>query len=92
MAVHTLHLDPVVDLTSALKLKVWLEDHLQAQEGVELDLGEVDRLTTAALQVLVAAKTSYGRIGLDYSLKALSPSAIGAISDAGLEPVLLSTN
>ncbi len=52
-------LPPIVDLAYAAQLKAILIEALELGQGVDIDAGDVQRVTTPCLQILVAAAVSF---------------------------------
>ena len=56
-------LPPVADLGYAATLKATLVEALDLRTGLDVDAGEVQRITAPCLQILVAAAKSFGEAG-----------------------------
>ncbi len=82
-------LPPVLDLLQATKLHEALLGALAAGQAVCLDGTEVERLTTPAAQVLMAAGAEAARRHLAFSLRNPSAALASGFTCLGLEQTLV---
>jgi anti-anti-sigma regulatory factor len=83
---HTL--PPVLDLAGAELLHQQLRAACAQDSGIALNGAEVERVSTACLQVMAAAARSMRDRGLPFTLDAPSPALSAALADLGLSPLL----
>jgi anti-anti-sigma regulatory factor len=86
MPVHAL--PPVLDLACAEDLHQKLQEACAQDGPVTLNGAAVERVSTACLQLLVAAAISARARGLAFALHAPSPVLRAAVEDLGLAPFL----
>ena len=81
-------LAPELDLAAASALRDALVASLDAGRGLELDASAVERISTACLQVLVAAARATQREGLAFRI--INPSHVlaGAVADLAILDLL----
>ncbi len=79
-----LSLPASLDLTGADALRTQLQDCLASHDTVLIDGSAVERVSTACLQVLVAARTEAGGQGQSFTLTAMSTALGSAVRDLGL--------
>jgi anti-anti-sigma regulatory factor len=77
-----------LDLTAADRLHGQLQDRLGRGEALLIEGGDVERVSTACVQVLVAAAASAREAGLAFRLAPASDILRHAVSDLGLAGVL----
>lgn len=77
-------LPPVMDMAAATELKATLEAALVAGNAVRIEAGDVQRVATPALQVLVAAATSFGERGTGFAFGDCAPALTEAVGALGL--------
>lgn len=87
---QSLHLPPVLDLMASASLCEQLRAGLLTGEPLTLDGSEVERVSTACLQVLTAAALSARSHGLAFKLRAPSTTLVDALADLGLDQNLFS--
>jgi anti-anti-sigma regulatory factor len=83
-------LPSTLDLLAATPLREVLRAHLENGSAIVLDGSKVERVSTACLQVLLAAALVARRRGGSFHLNAPSPALFDAVTDLGLIPHLLS--
>lgn len=81
-------LDPVIEGTAADALLRQLQERLNADQAVRLDGAQVNRISTAALQILAAAQASARARSLDFSIQAPSQPLETACHTLGLSRLL----
>jgi anti-anti-sigma regulatory factor len=79
-----------LDLLAATPLREVLRAQLENDSAIVLDGSKVERVSTACLQVLLAAALAARRRGGSFQLNAPSPALFNAVTDLGLIPHLLS--
>ena len=77
-------LPPILDMPAAIELKAALEAALAGGSAVQIEAGDVQRVATPALQVLIAAATSFGERGTSFAFGACAPAFTDAVSTLGL--------
>lgn len=86
-AAAPLRLGPAVEGAAVEALLTALQERLAAARGLDIDGRDVVRISTLALQVLVAARRSAARRSLGFTLAA-SPELARAAAEMGLTPHL----
>lgn len=81
-------LPPVLDLAGAELLHQKLRSVCAQESGIALNGADVERVSTAALQVLAAAARSLRARGLPFTLDTPSTPLASALADLGLSPLL----
>ena len=84
----SLTLDPVLDLRAAAPLKDALLQGLERKIPLLIDAGQVNRMSTACVQVLTAFMLEAQKIGTSLSLKNSSTAFDAAFADLGLAHIL----
>ncbi|MDJ0933052.1 STAS domain-containing protein [Breoghania sp.] len=74
------HLD--IEAATALKVALTVED--SAERNVCVNAGQVDRVGTACLQVLLAAGRTLNAEGRTFTIASPSPALLTACTDLGL--------
>lgn len=87
--VSKLVLPAVLDLTGAAELKRAIADALEQGHGMDIDAGEVRRITTPCLQILAAAASGFAKAGRSaMRFVALSPEFRDIVSTLALDESL----
>jgi anti-anti-sigma regulatory factor len=83
-AAPALQLPPVLDLAGAAPLQRRLLAHSEQGADIVIDGSQVERVSTACLQVLVAAARAARSHGRSFSLADASPALEAALDDLAL--------
>lgn len=78
----------ILDAVAAAALLQTLNEALGAAEGVHIDAGDVQRVTTPGLQVLAAAARSFSEKGLAFGYANPAPPLAEAAETLGLSRAL----
>ena len=81
-------LPAILDVSAAAALLQTLNDILGTGEGVSIEAGEVQRVTTPGLQVLAAAAKSFSEKGLPFGYGNRASPLTDAAQTLGLGPAL----
>jgi anti-anti-sigma regulatory factor len=87
-AAAILRLPPVLDSGGAEGLRRGLQESLARSGGVAVQGGDVERVSTACLQVLVAAARTARSRGQTFRLEAASSCLHTALEELGLSAVI----
>lgn len=85
-------LGSALDMRHAARLKQALEQALAKGREIKVDAGPVERLSTACVQILIAATVAMEKAGIPFTLLHPSEAFIEAFNDLGLHPVLMQWN
>jgi chemotaxis protein CheX len=83
---------PSMDLRAATPFKAALDDALGQALPLVVDAGQVERMSTACIQILIAFVTAAGKAGLGVTFRRPSVSFITAFESLGLAPVIAHWN
>ena len=81
-------LPAVFDMDATAELKLVLEAALEAGVGVQIEAGDVQRVTTPGLQLLAVAARSFAERGSAFGFGACAPPLAEGATLLGLAPVL----
>ncbi len=84
----SLTLKPVMDLTEAENLRLTFLDCLAKEKNLKIVAGEVERITTPCLQILLSLKNRAELDHIDLSIIDMPDSFKTALYDIGLEEYL----
>ena len=73
-----------LDLVAAAPLREMLRARLHAGAPLVLNAGDVERVSTACVQVLLAAAAAAGARNLPFTLRDASPALVMAAQDLGV--------
>lgn len=80
----SLVLNPVMDLAVAETLRSTLLDCLVKEKNIHIDAGDVDRITTPCLQLLLAMKNRVSPQNIDFKITKMSEAFHITLDDVGL--------
>jgi anti-anti-sigma regulatory factor len=83
-----LTLSPVVDILAAPDLHAALLKALERGRTIAIDAAPVERISTPAIQVLLAAAKAAEAAKLKFRVTNPSPALVSAFADLGLKPTL----
>lgn len=83
-----LSLSSVVDILAAPVLHAALLKALERRRPIVIDAAPVERISTPAIQVLLAAAKAADAAKLDFRVESPSPAVVSAFADLGLTPAL----
>jgi anti-anti-sigma regulatory factor len=87
----SLVLKAVMDLTVAEDLRMGFLDCLSRNKPIKILAGDVERITTPCLQVLLAMKNKASEQDIDFLIPQMSEAFHKALRDVGLEDQLLNS-
>lgn len=79
---------PMLDLATAEPLHRLLQDTFATESGIVLDGSQVERVSTACLQLLVAASRTARSREMTFTLQGASPALMSAVEDLALSAAL----
>ena len=81
-----------LDMGQAERLKQALAQALAKGREIKLDAGPVERLSTACVQILIAAAAAMEKAGVPFTLLRPSQAFVECFDTLGLHPVLMQWN
>jgi anti-anti-sigma regulatory factor len=85
----SLTMTPVLDMVVAEPLLGALRSAVGQGGNVEVDASQVERLSTACVQIIVAASRALSASGRNFSVSKYSDAFVAAFGDLGLYPSLM---
>ena len=85
-------LGSALDMRQADRLKQALEQALVKGRVIKVDASLVERLSTACVQILIAATAAMEKAGIAFTLLRPSEVFVESFNDLGLRPVLMQWN
>lgn len=86
------HLGSTLDMRATDRLKQAFEKALVKGRQIKIDASSVERLSTACIQILIAATVAMTKAGIPFTLMRPSETFIESFNDLGLDSVLSQWN
>lgn len=88
VADSTYRLPAVMDVQATGILKRHLMEQIECGGSVVIDAEALERVSTPALQCLIAAQIYFAELGRDFSIARPAPCLLAAVADMGIHELL----